>query len=167
MPRRAWPRLAAACADGERLPAPIAHAASVAAISIVATTIGGALTANASVARVVLHTLVAFAGYFGGASIAVSLAPIALRSTSGDRAARFASAASLPLLASGALACIPDARLALLWTAAGALGAAWSGFVGARALLGLEDGRRLGAAIWSLSAAVPIAIAHLFRASVL
>lgn len=162
VPEAGWPRLAAACEGKEALPPPIAHAAAVGASSVLATMIGSIFVAGATLTTVVAHTLAAAAGYFGAAAVATRLAPSFIKGSETARALgpRFASAAVLPIVASGLLNVVPIPGLGFVWTLAGAGLSAWSGWIGASALLGLEGpARRDAAVLTALLGALPPLIA--------
>lgn len=166
LPERGWPRLAAACDADEPLPSPLGHACFVAALPVVMTTIGAATVPGTTAGRVALAALAAVLGYVGAAVAAVTLAPRWVRP--GPRAERlgprFASAAALPLLASGVLNLVPLVGLGFLWLLAGAGATAWSAHVGASSLLGIEgDGRRRTAIVVPAIGAVPIALSTVLR----
>ncbi len=124
------------------------HAAGVAAISVVATTIGAAFVSRTTVASVVLVMLLAIVAYVGAAAAAVTFGPKVLSAPGRSDAelARFASAAILPLVVSGLFNVVPFALLGLAVGLLGAALTAWSAHVGASAMLGLEGPARRGAA---------------------
>jgi len=166
MPEAAWPRLTAACDANESLPAPLVHAASVAAVSVIATLVGAILIPGITVGLVIVHVLGAVGAYVGAAVISVTLAPRFVRApaTTEHLVGRFASAAVLPLVACGALNVIPIPVLSFVWALFGAALSAWSGFVGASALLGMEGTRRRDAAALIAALGIaPIVVATLLR----
>ena len=148
LPELAWPRLAAACADEEPLPAPAAQIAAVASLSVVATLIGSALTPGRTAGQVVVHTVLAVVGYVGGGLLCAFGVPFVVRAPGAeDLRVRFAAAAALPLVASGVFNIVPLVGLIFLWTLGGAALTARSAWVGASGLLGLEGDRRRHAAV--------------------
>jgi len=149
VPEEAWPRLVSTCERGEPLPPPVGHAATVGALSALATIVGAAITVGASVGGTVVHALAAVAGYVGAAVGCTSLAPMLIRlsTSSPDQVARYASAAVLPLLASGILCVVPLTVLALGWTTLGTILCARSSWIGANAMLGLSGRPRRNATI--------------------
>ena len=166
VPEHAWPRLTAACASGEPLPSPMGHAAGVAAISVVATTIGAAMATGASVASVVLVMLLGVVAYVGAAAAAVTFGPkvVIAKGQSASELARFASAAVLPLAASGIFNVVPFALLGLACGLLGAALTAWSAHVGASAMLGLEGpARRSAAAAITAVGLAPVLLGSLLR----
>jgi len=130
------------------LPSPLAHAAGVAVVSVVATTIGAAIAVGRTPANVVLSMLVAIAAYVGAVATAVTFAPrlVSAPEQTAPLLARWASAAVLPIAVSGLFNVVPIALLGLAWSLFGAVICAWSAYVGASAMLGLEGPARRGAA---------------------
>lgn len=166
VPEHAWPRLTAACASGEPLPSPMGHAAGVAAISVIATTIGAAVGTGATVASVVLVMLFGIAAYVGAAAAAVTFGPKVVSAPGREPAelARFASAAVMPLAVSGVFNVVPFALLGLVCGLLGAALTAWSAHVGASAMLGLEGpARRNAAAAVTAVGLAPVLLGSLLR----
>ncbi len=166
VPEAAWPRLTAACDQREALPSPIAHASVVGAGSILATMIGAAIAPGRSLVTVLASGVAAAAGYLGAAAVAVMVVPRVLEipETVRPLGPRFASAAVLPIVASGLFNVVPIPGLGFVWTVVGAALAAWSGWIGASALLGLEGpARRKAAVLTAALGALPPLVASGLR----
>lgn len=180
-PSRAWPRYAEASA---RVPATtlVSRAATLAALASIAACVGAAAHPSASVSFVVVSGLAAVAGYVGTAAIAADLLPQLLaRSVAtaseasssspstlvpSDELTRFASAAVLPMLASGVANAIPLAGLQVTAALLGAVATYYSGSLGARALLGMEGAsRKRVATLTALVSTPPALLAALLIAS--
>lgn len=164
VPEYGWPRLSAACDRNEPLPTPLNHATMMAALAVIATFAGSIVSPERSVGEVLLATLVSAIGYVGAAVGAVIYAAPRIQTSPRlqQYAARFASAACLPVLASGVINIIPLGLLGVLAALGGALMTYWSALVGARDLLGLEDKPRQDAALLiSLFAGVPVFLSTL------
>jgi uncharacterized membrane protein len=149
VPEYGWPRLSAACDRGESLPAPLTHALMLGAVAVVATMLGSLISPARSFDETLLATFIAAVGYGGAAVSAVVVAAPRLQVSPRlqQHTARFASAACLPVLASGIVNVIPLGLLGVVAAVGGALMTYWSAFVGARDLLGLEDKPRKDAAL--------------------
>ncbi len=149
MPEQTWGRFLAAHVQAEPLPSPLKHAAAAGMVSAIATGLGAAFDHGATAAGVVLHLLTAIVGYVGGCSLAVLMTPQIASSPGVDAAilARFASGAVLPIALSGALNIIPLFPLTLLLVLLGGVTSAWSGWIGASAMLALEGEPRKRAAL--------------------
>jgi hypothetical protein len=148
------------------VPSPFALGAIVAVPAIGLTTLGTALRPELDGGDIGLQLLWVAAAYLGGLGLTVTLAPrlIPVPGAARHLGARFASAAVLPLLASGALGFIPLAGLGVLWTVAGTGLATWSGWLGSSDLLGLEGpGRSVAAIAPAATCGAPILILHLVR----
>ena len=166
LPESGWPRFAAACAQEEPMPPPTLHAAAVAGVSVLATALGAALRSGSTTGGVLLHALAALLGYAGGALLVVQLTGRWVEVPRAREAlvARFASGAALPVLLSGAINVLPLVPMAAVLGLAGAALSLWSGWVGASALLGLEDAARKRAALVpALLAGGPVVLAALVR----
>jgi hypothetical protein len=168
VPELAWPRLTTACDRGEALPSPIAHAGAIAASSAVATLIGSALRAGATVGNVTIAVLAAIAGYVGSAALAVTLLPRLIEAPEAFKhlVPRFASAAVLPVVASGVVNIIPLAVISVMAVAVSAALTYRSGSLGARDFLGMEGAKRKHAAtLTTVVSTLPALLAALFRAA--
>lgn len=163
VPEYGWPRLSAACDRGEPLPAPLTHALTVAGVAVAATLLGSLVNPSRSFDATMLATVVAAIGYITAAvgSVQVAAPRIQASPRLQQYTDRFASAACLPVLASGAVNIIPLGFLGLVAAIAGILMTYLSAHVGARDLLGLEDSPRREAAllVTVVSAAPTIACA--------
>ncbi len=148
IPEYGWPRLSAACDRNEPLPTPLNHAAMLAAIAVVATLAGSLVSPERSFGEALLATFIAALGYVGAAVGAVIYASPRIQASSRlqQYTARFASAACLPVLASGVLQVIPLGLLSVIAALGGIYMTYWSSLIGARDLLGLEDKPRQDAA---------------------
>lgn len=148
------------------MPPPVVHAAAAASISVLSTALGVSFRTGSTTGGVLVHALAALFGYAGGAVCAVLLADRWVE-VPGERAKyvpRFASAAVLPLLLSGAINLLPLVPLAFVLGLAGAALSVWSGWVGASALLGLEGAARKRAALVPAAlAAGPVILAAVVR----
>ncbi len=168
VPELAWPRLTAACDRGEALPSPIAHAAALGGASAAATLIGATLRAGATVGTVTIAVLAAIAGYVGSAALAVTAVPRLIEAPEAFQhlVSRFASAAALPVVASGVLNIIPLSVISVMAVAVSAALTFRSGSLGARDFLGMEGARRKRAAtVTTVVATLPALLAALFRAA--
>jgi hypothetical protein len=168
VPELAWPRLTAACDRGEALPSPIAHVASIGGMSAVATLLGSALRAGSTVGSVTIAVLAAIAGYVGSATLAVSLVPRLIEAPEAFKhlVSRFASAAALPMVASGLVNVIPLSVISVMAVAVSSALTFRSGSLGARDFLGMEGARRKRAAtVTTVVSTLPALIAALFRAA--
>jgi len=159
VPEYGWPRLSAACDRGEPLPTPLAHAMLLSGAAVVATLGGSMLSPSRSFDATLLATLIAAVGYFGAAVSAVIVAGARIQASPRlqQHTSRFASAACLPVLASGVFNIIPLGLLGVVAALGGTFMTYWSAYIGARDLLGLEDKPRQEAALLvSLFSGVPI-----------
>lgn len=149
VPEYGWPRLSAACDRNEALPTPLSHAALLASVAVIATFAGSLLSPSRSFGATLLAMFVAALGYVGAAVSAVIFGSRRIHASARlqQHVARFASAASLPVLASGVINIIPLGLLGVLGALAGIGMTYWSALVGARDLLGLEDKPRQQAAL--------------------
>jgi hypothetical protein len=168
MPERGWPRLAVAHASGEPLPSPLRHAVTAAFLSVIATGVGWSLKPGATYAGTVLQLLAALLGYVGGAALPVMLAPVMSGlGSSSSTAARYASAAVLPVALSGLANMIPLLPLSFALALAGAALSAHSGWIGASAMLALEGQARKRAAAGPTGMAVGLVLTATFVRAVL
>ena len=166
IPEHAWPRLTAACDRAEPLPPPMLHAAALAAGSVFLTLLGQLVDTGAGAGQVTLAVLSAVAGYVGGGAAAVSLTPKLVQAASGFESyvPRYASAASLPAVASGAVNLVPLPALSLLAAVGGSILTFRSASLGARDFLGLEGKRRQRATgVVTLLATTPVLLGAGFR----
>lgn len=149
IPEYGWPRLSAACDRNEPLPTPLNHATMIAAVAVVATLAGSLVSPERTLVEVILATVVAALGYVGSAVAAVIFAAPRIQASPRlqQHTARFASAACLPVLASGVLQIVPLGLLGVLAALGGTFMTYWSSLIGARDLLGLEDKPRQDAAL--------------------
>jgi hypothetical protein len=169
LPEIAWPRLTAAVDRGEGMPAPALHAAAVGGLSAVSTLLGAAFRTGSTVSGVIVATLTAIAGYVGSAALCVSLAPKLVEAPERFQALlpRFASAASLPVVASGIVNVIPLSMISVMAALAGSALTYRSGSLGARDFLGMEGAKRNRAAtMTTLVSTLPVLCAALVRAAV-
>ncbi len=178
LPSRAWPRYAKVSARTEAADA-VLRAAAVGGVAAIATCLGAAAHPRASVSFVVVPGLAAVAGYVGTAAIAGGFLPQLLaRSVAAateassptlvpsDELSRFASAAVLPMLASGIAHAIPFAGFQVVAALLGAVATYYSGSLGARALLGMEGAsRKRVATLTALVSTPPALLAALLIAS--
>lgn len=166
VPELAWPRLTAAEARGEDLPAPLNHAGVVAGASILVTLIGAALKVERSLGGVMLAFVLAVLGYAGSAVASVWLAPRLIRTHPGTQALvpRYASACAIPAIASGAINIVPLDAVVMLGALFGAAASYRSGSLGARDFLGMEGAsRRQTTLIIAALASTPIVLSALLR----
>lgn len=164
IPEYGWPRLSAACDRMEPMPTPLNHAVAVALIAVVATFAGSLISPERSFGEALLATLVAALGYTGAAVGAVIFASTRIHSSPRLQpyVGRFASAAALPLLASGVLNIVPLGPLSVVGAIGGAVMTYTSALIGARDLLGLEDKPRQDAAVQiALFAGAPVFVCTL------
>lgn len=148
IPEYGWPRLSAACDRNEPLPTPLMHAVYLAGVAVAATFAGSLLSPAYTVVDIVVATFAAILGYMGAALGAVLIAAPRIRTSSRlqQYVPRFASAACLPVLASGVVNVVPLSLLGVLAAVGGVMMTYWSALIGARDLLGLEDQPRQHAA---------------------
>lgn len=148
IPEYGWPRLSAACDRNEPLPTPLMHAVYLACVAVIATFAGSLLSPAYSIVDIVVATVAAALGYLGAAVATVLLAAPRIQTSSRlqQYVPRFASAACLPVLASGVVNVVPLNLLGVLAAVAGVMMTYWSALIGARDLLGLEDQPRQHAA---------------------
>jgi hypothetical protein len=168
VPENAWPRLTAACDRGEPLPAPAAHAAAMGGLSVLSTLVGASLRAGATVSSVTVTVLAAVAGYVGSAVLAVALVPKFVQAPVAYQhlLPRFASAASLPVVASGICNIVPLSALSVMAVTLGAALTFRSGSLGARDFLGMEGApRKHAATVTTVVSTLPAFCAALFRAT--
>lgn len=164
IPEYGWPRLSAACDRNEALPTPLMHAVMISVAAVLATLAGSMVSPERSFGAVLLATFLAALGYVGAAVSAVIFAAPRIQASSRlqQHVARFASAACLPVLASGVLNIIPLGLFGVMAALGGTYMTYWSGLIGARDLLGLEDKPRQDAArLVALFAGVPTLICTL------
>lgn len=149
IPEYGWPRLSAACDRNEPLPTPLNHAVMLAVVAVVATLAGSLVSPERTFGEALLATLLAALGYVGSAVGAVIVASARIQTSPRlqQYTARFASAACLPVLASGVLQIVPLGLLGVVAALGGTFMTYWSSLIGARDLLGLEDKPRQDAAL--------------------
>jgi hypothetical protein len=150
------------------LPAPALHAAAVGGISAIATLLGATLRTGSSVSSVIIATLIATAGYVGSAAAAVTFVPKLVEAPERFQALlpRFASAAVLPIVASGIINVVPLSIISVMAALAGAALTFRSGSLGARDFLGMEGAKRKRAAtLTTLVSTLPALCAALLRAA--
>ncbi len=167
IPELAWPRLTAACDRGEALPEPVLHAAAVGGVSVLSSMVGALLVPRTTVSGVIIATLIAIAGYVGSAGLAVYLVPRIVDAPEqfSSLLPRFASAASLPIVASGIINFIPLSIISVMAALAGSALTFRSGSLGARDFLGMEGARRKRAAtLTTMVSTLPTLCAALLRA---
>jgi hypothetical protein len=159
VPEYGWPRLSAACDRNEPLPTPLIHAVYLAGVAVAATFAGSLLSPAYTVVDIVVATFAAAVGYFGAAvgSVLIAAPRIQTSLRLQQYVPRFASAACLPVLASGVVNLVPLNLLGVLAAVGGVMMTYWSALIGARDLLGLEDQpRRRAAQLVALVGGAPV-----------
>lgn len=158
-PSRGWQSLAR---GGAVLVEPALKAAGVAAVSIALALIGAVTVGSATVGRATVILLATTAGYVGAATLAVRLVPALFADRASDRAvlARYACAASLPVLSTGIAYMTPWESTWWLTALLGCALSAHSAAIGARILLGQTEGvHRTAVTVTALASAPVLAVA--------
>jgi hypothetical protein len=154
---RAWQQLAQAD-DEARLPSPAFHGAALGGLCSLLVACVSAMRPQATFGWVLRTTLTAVGSSVGATALAVLLLPVLSHAaqTSQLRVARYASAASLPLSASGLVVLQPSWTVSLIAIALLGVLAYRSGSLGADVLLRLKGADRTRtAALTSLVATLP------------
>jgi hypothetical protein len=159
-PGHAWPRMSAAVHGESALADPALQAGAVGGVSAACVLVAAALRPGATTSGAIVTTLIAIAGYVGAAALSVSFAPRFVDAPEHRTALipRFTSAASLPVIASGAAHLVPHSIVSVMATVLGAVITYCSGSLGARDFLGIEGTNRTRAATMTTLVSTPPAL---------
>lgn len=161
----AWRQLTDADTHGA-LPSPALHGAALGGIAATSAALCSFLRPHIDFGNTVRCTVAALSGGLGATALALVVVPTLLQRpvspspVNTARAARYASAATLPLAASGCITALPSLTASYIALALFCALAYRSGSLGARVLLGLSGSRgRLVAASTTLVATLPSLVA--------
>ena len=146
------------------LPSPALHGAALGGLSALVAGAAVCLRPGIDFSGVVRATLAAIGCGVGAAALATAVVPLLLRRVHADRAlgARYASAASLPLAASGWIVALPSRSASFIALALCCALAYRSGSLGAATLLALRGAAQKRVAAWtSLVATLPALLSAL------